>query len=228
MKILCIEDDPEIGQFLQSSLEQAGHSVDLTLDGQSGLLQAMAGEYQVMIVDRMLPDRDGAEVIRMLRAGDIATPILVLSALSDVDHRVDGLQAGADDYLVKPFVFSELLARVEALNRRTQLDAGQQTVTQLSVADLVMDLPSQQVTRQGQPLELLAREYNLLRYLMDHAGQIVTRTMLLEQVWDLHFDPQTNIIDVYISRLRQKVDKPFSQQLIHTVRGQGYCIREPA
>ena len=213
MKILCIEDDPEIGQFLQSSLEQAGHSVDLTLDGQSGLLQAMAGEYQVMIVDRMLPDRDGAEVIRMLRAGDIATPILVLSALSDVDHRVDGLQAGADDYLVKPFVFSELLARVEALNRRTQLDAGQQTVTQLSVADLVMDLPSQQVTRQGQPLELLAREYNLLRYLMDHAGQIVTRTMLLEQVWDLHFDPQTNIIDVYISRLRQKVDKPFSQQL---------------
>jgi two-component system OmpR family response regulator len=183
---------------------------------------ATSGNYDALIVDRMLPGTEGLTLVAALRAAEIHTPVLILSALSGVDDRVKGLRAGGDDYLVKPFAFAELLARVEALLRRR---TGTQATTRLRVGDLEMDLLARTVQRGNQPIDLLPREFRLLEFLMRHAGQVVTRTMLLENVWDYHFDPQTNVIDVHVSRLRQKIDKGFSRPLLHTVRGAGYCLR---
>ena len=222
MRILVIEDDQETAQFLQKALKESGHPTDLAFDGEDGLAQARAGTYDVLIVDRMLPRRDGLSVVRALRDGGMKTPVLILSALGDVDDRVKGLRAGGDDYLTKPYAYTELLARVEALARRA---APEEEATRYAVGDLVLDRLSHRVTRGGEAITLQPREFRLLEYLMKHAGQVVTRTMLLENVWDYHFDPQTNVIDVHISRLRSKIDKGFTPQLLHTVRGAGYMIR---
>jgi two-component system OmpR family response regulator len=197
--------------------------VDYAADGEDGLHLALTGRYDVIVADRMLPRRDGLSIVRMLRADRNTTPVLVLSALGEVDDRVAGLRAGGDDYLVKPYAFSELLARLEALTRRNQAEHATQI---LQVADLVLDTHKQSVNRAGSLVRLQPREYRLLEYLMRHAGQVVTRTMLLEQVWDFHFDPQTNVIDVQISRLRAKIDKDRSPPLLHTVRGAGYKLSE--
>ena len=194
------------------------------MDGEEGLRRGLTGDYVVMTVDRMLPRIDGVEVIRRLRENGVATPALILSALGSVDDRVKGLRAGGDDYLVKPFAFSELAARIEALLRR---GAASPQTTKLRVADLELDLLSRTVRRRDKPIEVLPREFRLLEYLMRNAGHVVTRTMLLEHVWDYHFDPQTNVIDVHVSRLRQKIDKSFDTPLLHTVRGAGYCLRAP-
>lgn len=222
MRILLIEDDRQMADYLRKALAEAGAVVDQTADGRDGLLQAASGDYDVLVVDRMLPGLDGLGIVRTLRASGNTTPVLFLSALGEVDDRVDGLRAGGDDYLTKPFAFSELHARVEALLRRGSGDAP---ATRLRVADLEMDLLKREVTRAGRPIQLQPREFRLLECLMQHAGQVVTRTMLLEQVWDYHFDPQTNVIDVHISRLRGKIDKDFEQPLLQTVRGAGYMIR---
>ena len=222
MRILVIEDDQETAQFLQKALKESGHPTDLAFDGEDGLAQARASAYDVLIVDRMLPRRDGLSVVRALREGGMKTPVLILSALGDVDDRVKGLRAGGDDYLTKPYAYTELLARVEALARRA---APEEEATRYAVGDLVLDRLSHRVTRGGEAITLQPREFRLLEYLMKHAGQVVTRTMLLENVWDYHFDPQTNVIDVHISRLRSKIDKGFTPQLLHTVRGAGYMIR---
>jgi len=222
MKILIIEDDRESAAYLVKGLRESGYVVDHAPDGREGLFLGSAGGYDVLIVDRMLPGMDGLAVIGALRAADVRTPVLILSALGAVDDRVKGLRAGGDDYLVKPFAFSELLARLEALLRRGGSSAVQ---TKLKVDDLEMDLLSRTVKRGNQTIDLLPREFRLLEYLMRHAGQVVTRTMLLEHVWDYHFDPQTNVIDVHISRLRQKVDKGFPHALLQTVRGAGYSLR---
>jgi two-component system OmpR family response regulator len=224
MHILVIEDDTVTANYLCKSLRESGHGVDHAVDGKDGLFMAMDGHYDALVVDRMLPQLDGLSIIKTLRASGAQTPVLILSALGEVDDRVNGLRAGGDDYLVKPFAFSELLARLEALTRRTELPQ-QQTVFQ--VGDLHMDLLSRSVKRAGQPIELQPTEFRLLEYLMRHAGQVVTRTMLLENVWDYHFDPQTNVIDVHISRLRGKIDKGFECPLLHTVRGAGYLLRAP-
>ncbi|MCU0936972.1 MAG: response regulator transcription factor [Gammaproteobacteria bacterium] len=224
MKVLVVEDDPHVAGFLVKALRETGASVDHAADGKEGLFLASAAGYDVMVVDRMLPGLDGLAIVRTLRAAGDRTPVLVLSALGEVDHRVEGLRAGGDDYLVKPFAFSELQARIEALLRRTRTEAP---ATRLQVADLEMDLLARTVTRAGRPVDLQPREFRLLEYLMRHAGQVVTRTMLLEQVWDYHFDPQTNVIDVHVSRLRAKIDKGFDTHLIHTVRGAGYMIDAP-
>jgi two-component system OmpR family response regulator len=221
MKLLLIEDDREAAQYVAQGLTESGYTVDQAGDGAEGLALAAAGHYDLIIADRMLPYLDGLAVIRALRAQGVATRILILSALAQVDDRVKGLRAGGDDYLTKPFAFAELLARIEALLRRG--GSGEALVT-LKVADLEMDLVTRRVTRAGRPVELTAREFRLLEYLMRHAGQVVTRTMLLEGVWDLHFDPQTNVIDVHVSRLRQAVDKGFDHPLIQTVRGAGYLL----
>lgn len=225
MHILLIEDDCTVAEYLARGLGECGHVVDHAEDGDAGLHLALTGEYDVIIADRMLPKRDGLSIIRMLRADGDLTPVLVLSALGEVDDRVAGLRAGGDDYLVKPCAFSELLARLEALTRRhvETVDA-----TQLQLADLVLDLRTQHVSRAGHVVRLQPREYRLLEYLMRHAGQVVTRTMLLENVWDFHFDPQTNVIDVQISRLRTKIDRDFDRPLLHTVRGAGYKLSETA
>ena len=225
MRILVIEDDQETAQFLQKALKESGHPTDLAFDGEDGLAQARASAYDVLIVDRMLPRRDGLSVVRALREGGMKTPVLILSALGDVDDRVKGLRAGGDDYLTKPYAYTELLARVEALARRA---APEEEATRYAVGDLVLDRLSHRVTRGGEAITLQPREFRLLEYLMKHAGQVVTRTMLLENVWDYHFDPQTNVIDVHISRLRSKIDKGFTPQLLHTVRGAGYMIRHDA
>jgi two-component system OmpR family response regulator len=222
MKVLIVEDDTEAASYLSRGLAEAGHSTDTAEDGETGLEMAMSNGYDVLIVDRMLPKRDGLSLITSLRGKDRQTPILVLSALSQVDDRVKGLRAGGDDYLTKPYAFTELLARVEALARRKQ-SAELETVYR--VGDLELDRLSHTVTRAGKPVVLQPREFRLLEYLMRHAGQVVTRTMLLENVWDYHFDPQTNVIDVHISRLRGKIDKAFDRPLLHTVRGAGYVIR---
>ncbi|MEJ2644496.1 MAG: response regulator transcription factor [Gammaproteobacteria bacterium] len=222
MRILVIEDDREAATYLLKGLTESGHVVDHAADGNDGLHMALSGHYDVLIVDRMLPARDGLSIIAALRAAGDHTPALVLSALGDVDDRVDGLNAGGDDYLTKPYAFSELLARLEALARRAR---PEQAETRLQVADLQLDIMTRRVTRGGSPIRLQPREFRLLEYLMRHAGQVVTRTMLLEHVWDYHFDPQTNVIDVHISRLRAKIDKDFPTPLLHTVRGAGYCIR---
>lgn len=224
MHILIIEDDQQTAAYLKKGLEQSGHTVDHAADGKDGLFMAMETDFDLLVVDRMLPALDGLSIIRTLRAADKAMPVLVLSALGDVDDRVDGLQAGGDDYLVKPFAFAELLARVEALGRRR--DGGAVQETTLTVGDLSMDLLARKVSRAGEKIELQPQEFRLLEFLMQHRGQVVTRTMLLEGVWDYHFDPQTNVIDVQMSRLRAKIDKPFEQPLLHTVRGAGYCLED--
>jgi two-component system OmpR family response regulator len=222
MKILLIEDDREAAEYLTKALTESGYVVDHSAEGRDGLFMATSGAYDALIVDRMLPGMDGLSIIAALRAADIRTPTLILSALGAVDDRVKGLRAGGDDYLVKPYAFSELQARLEALLRR---GTSAPTTTKLRVADLEMDLLSRTVRREGQTIDLLPREFRLLEYLMRHAGQVVTRTMLLESVWDYHFDPQTNVIDVHISRLRQKIDKEFAKPLLHTIRGAGYSLR---
>jgi two-component system OmpR family response regulator len=221
MRILVIEDDAVAASYLVKGLGEYGHVVDHASDGERGLEMARSSEYDVLIVDRMLPRLDGLRLIEELRDADDLTPVLVLSALGEVDQRVEGLKAGGDDYLSKPFAFAELLARVDALARRRNPDAVQ---TKLNVGDLEMDLLARTVTRAGRPITLQPREFRLLEFLMKHAGQVVTRTMLLEKVWDYHFDPQTNVIDVHISRLRAKIDKDFDRPLLHTVRGAGYRL----
>jgi two-component system OmpR family response regulator len=224
MHILLIEDDRAAAAYLAKGLTESGHTVDQAADGDDGLHLGLTGQYDVLIVDRMLPKRDGLTIVRMLRADGSVTPVLVLSALGEVDDRVEGLRAGGDDYLVKPYAFSELLARLDALVRRHGAPA--EIPKRLRVADLELDLVAHRVTRGGKLIRLQPREHRLLEYLMRHAGQVVTRTMLLEQVWDLHFDPQTNVIDTQMSRLRSKVDKDFDRPLLHTVRGTGYKLDE--
>ena len=219
MHILVIEDDSEAAAYLVKGLTESGHRVDLADHGRTGLDIARRENFDAMIIDRMLPGLDGLSIIAALRAAKNQTPVLVLSALGDVEERVKGLRSGCDDYLSKPFACSELLARLEALTRRSSAE------TKLQVGDLEMDLMARTVTRADQPIELLPREFRLLEYLMRHAGHIVTRTMLLEKVWDHHFDPQTNVIDVHVSRLRQKIDKGFDKPLLHTVRGSGYTLK---
>jgi two-component system, OmpR family, response regulator len=224
MQILVIEDDDAVANFLQRRLGADGHEVDLAANGQAGMQLATDKNHDVMIVDRMLPGADGLSVIQALRSQGNQTPVLILSALGEVDDKVQGLKAGGDDYLVKPFAYSELMARIESLVRRLSIQEEQ---ISLEVGDLHMDLLSREVTRDGKKIDLKPREFLLLECLMRHAGQVLTRTMLLEAVWDYHFDPQTNVIDVHISRLRQRVDREFSQPLIHTVRGAGYVLRAP-
>lgn len=224
MRVLIIEDDPQLAAYLTKALTEIGAVVDHAADGREGLFLAAGGDYEVMVIDRMLPSLDGLGIVRTLRASGNQTPVLVLSALGEVDDRVDGLRAGGDDYLVKPFAFSELHARIEALLRRAS--PSDQPETRLRVADLDMDLLTREVTRAGRRIVLQPREFRLLEYLMRHAGHVVTRTMLLEHVWDYNFDPQTNVIDVHISRLRGKIDKDFDRPLLHTVRGAGYVLRD--
>ena len=227
MRFLLIEDDPQTSRFIRKGLEEAGHVVDHAGDGKQGLLLALDADHDAVVVDRMLPGLDGLSIVRSLRAAGRTTPVLVLSALGEVDDRVEGLRAGGDDYLVKPFALVELSARLEALLRRGGGAGGAAPATRLAVADLEMDLLARTVKRAGRDIELKPREFRLLEHLMRHAGQVVTRTMLLEAVWDYHFDPQTNVIDVHVSRLRRKIDRDFSAPLIHTVRGAGYVIRAP-
>jgi two-component system OmpR family response regulator len=223
MRILLVEDDSEVARFVLKGLKEAGHSAEHATNGRDGLFLAASESFDVLVLDRMLPGGvDGVRLVETLRAQGNRTPVLFLSALSAVDERVRGLKAGGDDYLPKPFAFAELLARVEALARRPAVDAP---ATRLKVADLEMDLLARSVTRGGKRIDVQPREFRLLEQLMRHAGQVVTRTMLLEKVWDYHFDPQTNVIDVHVSRLRQKVDKGFDRPLIHTVRNAGYMIR---
>ena len=224
MRVLVIEDDPEVATYIVKALDEAGHNPTYADTGKQGLFRATTEDYDVLVVDRMLPAPDGLTIIRTLRVSDDDTPALVLSALGEVDDRVKGLKAGGDDYLTKPFAASELLARLEALARRSA-KSGNSAETRLAVGDLEVDLLARRVTRAGTEIDLQPREYRLLEYLMRNAGNVVTRTMLLEHVWDYHFDPQTNVIDVHISRLRQKIDKEFDTPLIHTMRGAGYALR---
>ena len=223
MRVLVVEDDKDVAGFIVKGLREAGHLAEHAANGRDGLLAATSQDFDAIILDRMLPGGlDGLGVLEMLRSQDNHTPVMFLSAMAQVDDRVRGLKAGGDDYLTKPFAFSELLARVEALARRRRA-AGPDT--RLQVGDLEMDLLSRSVRRRNQKIDLQPREFMLLEYLMRHAGQVVTRTMLLEGVWDYHFDPQTNVIDVHVSRLRQKIDKPFDTALLHTVRSSGYMLR---
>ena len=224
MRILVVEDDPEASRYIARGLTEAGHLVETAADGEDGLARVRDERFDVVVVDRMLPRLDGLALVERLRAADDATPVLFLSALGEVDDRVAGLRAGGDDYLVKPFAFAELLARVEVLARRRP---GDEARTRLAVADLALDIRTRRVTRAGRAIALQPREFRLLEYLTRHADRVVTRTMLLENVWDYHFDPQTNVIDVQISRLRSKIDKGFAAPLLHTVRGAGYVIRAP-
>ena len=223
MRLLVVEDDPKVSEYIAKGLTEAGYGVDCALDGTQGLQLAVSETYDAAIIDRMLPGLDGLAIVRTLRGTGHMLPVLILSALGQVDDRVEGLRAGGDDYLVKPFAFAELLARVEALGRRNATIAGAK-VTQLSAGGLELDLLSRKVMRDGVPIELQATEFRLLEFLLRRKGSIVTRTMLLEGVWDYHFDPQTNVIDVHVSRLRGKVDKNFSRPLIRTVRGAGYIL----
>lgn len=225
MRILVVEDDLEAKNYLVNGLKEAGHVVDDAADGDTGLTLALSRNYDAAIVDRMLPGLDGLKLVAEMRAAGNQTPVLFLSALSDVDDRVRGLRAGGDDYLTKPYAFVELLARLDALVRRRDPATVK---TRLSVGDLELDLLTRTARRKGEVIDLQPREFRLLEYLMRHAGQVVTRTMLLESVWEYHFDPQTNVIDVHISRLRAKIDKGFEVPLLHTVRGAGYMIRAHA
>jgi len=225
MRILLAEDDAETASYVMQGLREAGHVITVARDGREGLFQASGQEWDLLIVDRMLPGLDGLSLVRTVRAGGVETPVLFLTTLGGIDDRVNGLNAGADDYLVKPFAFSELLARVAALGRRPRRTVSETT---LRLADIEINLMTRRVTRKEEELELQPREYRLLEFLMRHAGQVVTRTMLLEQVWDLHFDPRTNVVDSHISRLRAKIDKGRELALIQTVRGAGYMLREPA
>ena len=222
MHLLLIEDDTEAARFLVKGLRESGYSVDHAADGREGLFRATEGQFDLVVTDRMLPHIDGLAIIELMRRKGLTTPVLVLSALGSVDDRVKGLKAGGDDYLTKPFAFAELLARIEALLRRR---SSAPQATRLQVEDLEFDLLARRVTRGGREIELTARELKLLEFLMRRAGQVVTRTMLLEGVWDLHFDPQSNLIDVHISRLRQAIDRGSDHPLIHTVRGSGYVLR---
>ena len=225
MRILIIEDDRDAAAYLVKAFREAGHVADHAADGLDGYALAQGGDYDVLVVDRMLPKLDGLSLIRSLREQNVATPVLILSALGQVDDRVKGLRAGGDDYLPRPYAFSELLARAEVLARRRSVSASGEPTT-YRVADLELDRLSHRVTRAGAEIVLQPREFRLLEFLMKHAGQVVTRTMLLEHVWDYHFDPQTNVIDVHVSRLRAKVDKGFERPLIQTVRGAGYVLRD--
>jgi two-component system OmpR family response regulator len=224
MKILVVDDDRETADYVAQGLTEAGHVVDKALTGKEGLFLAAGETYDMMILDRMLPGLDGIGILRTIRAAGVGTPVLMLTTRGGVADRVSGLDAGADDYLVKPFAFAELLARVNALARRPPV-SGEATL--LRVADLEMDLIRRTVVRAGQRIELQPREFRLLEYLLRHADQVVTRTMLLEAVWDFHFDPQTNVVETHISRVRGKVDRGFGAELIQTVRGAGYVIRAP-
>ncbi len=225
MRILLIEDDPETAAHVEAGLRKSGHGVDRVADGREALSLATLQCFDLMIVDRMLPGLDGLTLVKMIRAGGIGTPVLFLSTLAGIDDRVVGLDAGGDDYLVKPFALSELLARVNALSRR-RLNAESPTV--LRAGDLEMDLVKRTVTRAGQKIDLQAREFKLLEFLMRNAGKVVTRSMLLEQVWNFNFDPKTTVVETHISRLRNKVNKGFASELIVTVRGVGYCLGAPA
>jgi two-component system, OmpR family, response regulator len=225
MRILVVEDDLEAQRYLVNGLKEAGHVVDDAADGDVGLTLALSRSYDVAIVDRMLPGLDGLKLVGEIREHGNTTPVLFLSALSEIDDRVRGLKAGGDDYLTKPYAFAELLARIDALMRRRHPASVK---TQLQVGDLELDLLARTARRNGSAIDLQPREFRLLEYLMRHAGQVVTRTMLLESVWEYHFDPQTNVIDVHISRLRAKIDKGFETPLLHTVRGAGYMIRARA
>lgn len=224
MKILVIEDDRETADYVRKGLEEAGHVVDVAANGRDGLFLAAGEPFDLIVADRRLPGVDGLSIVRTIRAGGVKTPVLFLTTMSGVGDRVEGLEAGADDYLVKPFAFAELVARANALTRRPPMAAVE---TVLRVANLEMDLIARKVRRGGQDIDLQPREFRLLEFLMRHAGRTVTRTMLLEGVWDFHFDPRTNIVETHISRLRSKVDKGFDAELIETVRGAGYRIRAP-
>jgi two-component system, OmpR family, response regulator len=223
-RVLVIEDDTETAEQLIDCLRASGYEVDLAVDGEVGLRRGLTGGYVVMTVDRMLPRIDGIKVIRRLREEGVVTPALILSALGEIDDRVRGLRAGGDDYLVKPFASREMLARVDALARRS---ATVVKTTMLRVGDLEIDLLARIACRRGQKIELLPREFKLLEYLARNAGQVVSRAMLLQHVWDLHFDPTTNIIDVYVGRVRRKIDSGHAYPLIHTIRGVGFCLRAP-
>jgi two-component system, OmpR family, response regulator len=225
MRLLVVEDDREAAAYLRKALRESGHICEIAYDGEEGLAVALDGEFDVFVIDRMLPKRDGLSLVSEVRKRGVRTPVLILSALGQVDDRVTGLRAGGDDYLSKPYSFSELLARIEALARRI---APQAADTVYKVGDLELDRLAHRVTRSGQEIPLQPREFRLLEYLLRHAGQVVTRTMLLENVWDYHFDPQTNVIDVHVSRLRSKIDKGFDRPLLHTVRGAGYMVRDGA
>jgi len=224
MKILLIEDDPETAVYVANGLKEHGHTIDHALNGRDGLFLAAGEFYDVMIVDRMLPGLDGIAIVKTIRGAGIMTPVLFLTTLDGIDDRVEGLEVGGDDYLTKPFAFAELLARVNALGRRPPIATVETT---LRVADLEMDLLKRKVVRAGRRIDLQPQEFKLLEYLMRHAGRIVTRTMLLENVWDFHFDPQTNVVETHISHIRSKIDRGFGVELIHTVRGFGYCLRAP-
>ena len=223
MQLLLIEDDEAIATFIAQGLREAGHNVTLCHDGRDGLVRATCDRYDAIILDRMLPGIDGLRALSTLRAADDSTPVLILSALADVDERVKGLRAGGDDYLAKPFALSELVARVEALGRRGP--AISEPKTEIRVGDLEIDLAGQRVRRNGVDIELTLREFRILTYLAENLGRIVTRSMLLERVWDYNFDPQTNIVDQHISNLRQKIDRGFEKPLVHTIRGLGYSMR---
>lgn len=224
MRILVVEDEAEVAAYLTKGLKEQGYAVDMAHDGKEGLYLALSEPFDAMIIDRMLPNVDGLSIVRSVRQAGSTTPVLILSALGQVDDRVDGLREGGDDYLIKPFAFSELIARLDALQRRTTPSGTQ---TKLSVGDLEMDLLARTVRRGGREIDLKPREFALLEYLMRNTGRVITRTMLLEHVWDYHFDPQTNVIDVHISRLRQKLDRGFDSELLQTVRGAGYTLRAP-
>ena len=222
MKILLVEDDAVTSAYLMRGLGEHGHVVDHAGEGRQGLFLATGGEYDVLVVDRMLPHVDGLAIVKTIRAAGVKTPVLFLTTMEGIDDRVEGLEAGGDDYLVKPFAFAELLARIQALSRRPPLT---QAETVLRVADLEMDLLTRTVKRKARRIELQPQEFKLLEYLMRNAGRVVTRTMLLEKVWDFHFDPKTSVVETHVSRLRGKVDRGFGKELIHTVRGAGYCLR---
>ncbi len=224
MKILVIEDDQETAAYIAKGLHEHGHTVDHASTGRDGLLLAAGEPYDALIVDRMLPGLDGLAIVKTIRSAGVKTPVLFLTTLGGIDDRVEGLEAGGDDYLVKPFAFAELVARLNALVRRPPI---KDVETTLQVADLELDILKRTVSRSGHPIELQPQEFKLLEYLMRNAGRVVTRTMLLENVWNYHFEPQTSVVETHISRLRGKIEGKFSEPLIHTVRGSGYVLREP-
>jgi len=225
MRLLIIEDEPSVASYIAKGLKESGHTADIAGNGKDGLFMATTERYDALIVDRMLPELDGLTIIKTLRGSANMTPALILSAMGEVDDRIKGLRAGGDDYLVKPFSFEELLTRIEVLVRRTQ-NIMPEAQTELCAQGIKLNLLSRKVTRDGQDIDLQSREFQLLEYMLRHKGQVVTRTMLLEHVWDYHFDPQTNVIDVHISRLRGKIEKGFDSQIIKTVRGAGYIIED--
>jgi len=223
MKILVVEDEKSFAEFMRKGLKESGHAVDVAHDGDEGQFLAQTGAYDVVVLDIMLPRQSGFEVLRNVRAAGVAVPVLLLSARDGVNDRVSGLDLGADDYLVKPFAFAELLARLRALQRRS----GVMAQSELTCGDLSVNLPQRKVSRGGQDIELTPKEFALLEYLVRHRGEVVTRTALIENVWDMHFDSFSNVVDVLVNRVRNKVDVPFGERLIHTVRGVGYVIRAP-